>query len=229
MREDFLALAEKLAPDEKTATAEFERQYEHVMTQLMTKDWSKLEVIENADGLLFPDNLYRRRADGTFEETPVLLKVPREYDARKARVMARKIAKDEKLDLQLDKDLVENLETTCLMSLCVLNAKPGVDPRDGSKFHEPWVTDPLQLEKQYDRESLTQLWAKIDNLSHVVDPRPDVIGNAELLVLIAKIAEARNIAPLLVYGSAAQNTSIVSMANLLLSLLASKSSSESSD
>jgi hypothetical protein len=205
------------------ARARAQSQHTHVLQQLLSKNWSELEVIEHQGEMLFPEKLYRRRISGEFEEIPVLVRIPRDPDLRWARVEARRLAIEEKLDINRDADLVEQLETICVMTRCVLNAKAGKDPRTGADFHEPWELDPRQMEKRYDRTCLTQLWTKIDALTHVLDPRAQSMGKEELIAVIAAIAKARNIAPLHVYGPAAQNVCIVSMADLLLSLLASKS------
>lgn len=196
--------------------------HEHVLQQLLSKKWVELEVIECEDYLLFPESLYRRNAKGGFTEEKVMVRVPREPDIRKARVKARKWALEDGLDLDRDADLVDQLETICVMSDCIRNFKPSIDPRNGAEFREAWEPDPTSLEKRYDKQSLNQLWAKIDALGQVVDPRPNTLGKEETLGCIAAIARSRTIAPLHVYGSGAQQSCIVFMAQALLSFLASK-------
>jgi len=227
VRDEAQSLVDRIAslakPSERDeAKQRAEQQHTHVLAQLLSKDWAQLEVIEHHGDMLFPEKLYRRKLDGTFENIDVLVRIPRDPDLRAARVQAREIASEEKLDLNRDADLIEQLETICVMARCVLNAKPGKDPRDGATFHEPWELDPRMLEKKYDRACLTQLWTKLDALTHVLDPRAHTMGKEELIAVIAAIAKVRNISPLHVYAPAAQNTCIVSMADLLLSLLASK-------
>ena len=221
-KDHFTELLKLANPDDEGAVNA--EQHGHVMDQLLRANWSELKVIESAGSLLFPDKIYRRRADGSFEGTDIKIRVPREADVRKSRIMAREIALDEKMDLDRDRALVENLETTCRLSLCILMGHPGKDPRDGSEFYEPFELDPRTLEKVYDRASLTQLWAKIDTLANIVDPRSNTIAPEEMLALMGHIAEVRHIGPLHAFGAVAQNSFIVSMASLLLTLLASKSS-----
>ncbi len=211
-----------LAEEREQAKARAQAQHDHVLEQLLTKDWAHLTVLEQAGELLFPEKIYRRSLQGAFVGEDVLLRVPREKDFREARVQAREIAISNKLDLDRDKDLIEQLETTCILWRCVLNASPGLD-RAGKPFHEPWVMEPLELEKRYDRVTLTQLWAKLDALVKVIDPRIEQIGKEEVLAMLSAIAKARSISPLHVYGPAAQNTFIVTTADLVLSLLAIKS------
>lgn len=207
--------------------SEYGQQHKHVLDQLLGKSWGELEVIENNGKLLFPEHIYRRAGTGKFEEEKVLLRTPNEREMRVARVEARKQAVKEGLDLDRDRDLVDNLETSHILAVCIRNASPGKSP-DGSTYHEPLVCDAEELEQRYERATLTQVWAKIDALSHVLDPRPDNMSKEELLALIAAIAKERNIRPLVVYGAGAQNSFVVSMATLLMTLLASRSSSVSS-
>ncbi|MCP4674344.1 MAG: hypothetical protein GY854_02265 [Deltaproteobacteria bacterium] len=197
-----------------------EETHDHVFDQLISKDWGELEVLEVAGRLLFPDKIYRRTKDGSFNEVPVLIQVPRLPELRKARVEARQIAKEDGLDLKLDSDLVDDLEVVCTLSHAIRNVKPD---------HEPWEPYPRALEKHYDKTSLQQIWAKIDALTKVVDPAPDKISPNEMIALMSAIAKERNLGPLFVYGSAAQTTFVVSMVDQLLSLLESKLSSEPSE
>lgn len=194
--------------------------HDHVIDQLIGKSWGDLEVLEVAGRLMFPDKIYRRKAGGKFDEVPVLIQVPRLPELTKARVEARKIAQEEGLDLKLDRNLFDDWETICILSYALRNPKPD---------HERWEPFPKSLAEKYDRETLTQVWAKIENLRHVIDPAPDKITANEMFALISAIAKERNLGPLHVYGAGAQNSCIVFMADQLMSLLESKSSSEQSE
>jgi hypothetical protein len=191
--------------------------HDHVINQLLGKDWKDLEVIEHYGHLLFPDKLYRRNKGGTFEVIDIFIRVPREPELRQARVTARKIALDDGLDLDRDMDLIETLECICTLSTAI---------RNGPEQYEPYEPNPKLLEKNYDRGSLTQLWAKLNEYSGVVDPRPDKISAEEVLVLMASISKERSIYPLHVYGQAVQNSCIITMADQSLNYLGSKSYSE---
>lgn len=194
--------------------------HDHVLEQLMSKDWEDLKMLEHAGYLLFPENLYKRTKDGKFEAKPIMLRIPREPELRKARIESRRIAKEDGLDLNMDKDLIETIECTCILSMSIRNNTPP---------YEPWEPDPRLLEKYWDRSSLSQLWAKLDELAKVIDPRPENISSEEMLMLMTKIAKVRNIHPLHAYGPGAQNFFIVTMAGLSLTYLESKSSSELSE
>ncbi len=194
---------------------------EAAVEQLIGKSWEELEVLEVAGRLLFPEKILRRTKSGMCEEIPVLIQIPRSHELRKARVEARRIAKKDGLDPKLDRDLIDELETVCTLSHAIRNTKP--------PDHEPWEPFPRTLEEKYDKSSLAQIWAKIDALTRVVDPAPDSISQDEMIALASAIAKERNLGPLFVYGSGAQTTFVVTMADLLVSSLASKSSSEPSE
>lgn len=196
----------------------------HVIEQLLGKDWGELEVLEYEGRMLFPAEIHKIKKNGTFETVPVRLQVPREPDLRKARVQARQIALEDGLDLDRDKDLVEDLETICILSIAIRNYKP-MD----SGFCEPFEMDPKYLEKNFDRASLMAVWSKLDRLTERVNPRPEKMTKEESLAMLCAIAKARNISPLLAFGPDAQDSYIVTMGDLLLSYMGQKSSSESSE
>jgi hypothetical protein len=187
---------------------------------LLGKDWGELEILEHAGYLLFPAEIAKRKADGTFEQINIRLKVPREPEKRKARLEAREISKAEGLDPELDKDLIEDLEVIC--TVCEAT-------RNNTKPYERWEPYPRALEKSYDRSSIIQLYDKLDAITDAIDPRAKDISEAEMLVLLGAIAKERSILPLLVYGQDAQNSFITTMAALLLNSMAQKSSSDASE
>lgn len=183
---------------------------------ILEKTWDELETLEHAGYLLFPDTLRRRKRDGTWEEIPVTLRVPREPETRRARVQARQWAKEEGLDPQLDPDVFDNMDTMCILAMAIRNATPP---------HEPWEPDPKVLESKYDRPCLDAMWAKLEALRTVIDPRPNQLSEEDIAAVIASIASTRTTVPLAVFAGAAQNSCVVSMAEQLMSLLGSKSSS----
>lgn len=187
----------------------------HIIEQLLGRDWKGLEVLEQDGRLLFPDKIYRRKVDGSFEGQAVLLQVPREPDIRWARLEARRLASasNPPLNPERDRDLIENLEAMCLVSRCMR------DPKVPTREFDP---SPEHLEEAWDKGALTQIYEKLDRLAQVVDPRPETIGEDEVLAVVAAIVKARNILPLVVYAPAAQNICVVTMADLLVSSLASK-------
>lgn len=197
---------------------------EHVAHALVGLDWAQLEVVEHAGYLLFPDKLYKADKNGKMTPEDVMIRVPRFHELRQARVKAREIADEEGIDETKDAHLFENLENMCIMAIAI---------RSPTEPYEPFISDvqggARTLEKKYDVASLMQIWGKIDKLHQLIDPAPEAITRPEMMALLSAIAEARNVLPLLVYGQGAQSFFIVTMADLLLSYLERKSSSESSE
>ena len=190
---------------------------EHIVHQLLCKSWGEFEALEFAGYLLFPDRIYKREKSGKFQEIDIVLRVPREPELRKARVQARQIATEDGLDPLLDSDMVDNLEVICTLAISIRNC---------SSPHEPWEPDPRTLEANYDKQSLTQIWAKLQAFAEIINPAPEQISEDEVYALLCAIAKERNIRPLLVYGPDARNTFVATMASRLLSYMESKSSSE---
>lgn len=191
---------------------------QHAMAQLMSTDWDTLTAVEHADHLLFPDTLYKRKSDGKWEETKVMIRVPREKDLRAARVQARALAAKEGIDEDRDADMFRNLENLCVLSRII---------RDATDPFAPFMPDPLILETKYDKACLQHMWEKADKLNSVVDPAPNQLSQGEIVALILAIAKSRHLGPLVVYGPGAQTSYVVSMGDLVLNLLSSKLSSGS--
>lgn len=188
--------------------------------ELMHATWEELGVVEHADYLLFPDKLTRMLKNGTVDETPVMLRVPRDHEVRKARAWARSQAVDDGLDLDRDADLVQNLQDLHLLALAV---------RNSSAPYEALVPDPLRLERTYDKPCLTRLWKRVDVISHRLYPGEDELSPEEVVVLIARVAKERNIGPLVDYALAAQSTFVLYMVDRLLNLERARLSEELSD
>ena len=189
----------------------------HAIAKLMTTSWDELEAIEVNDQLLFPDVLIRRKVDGSWHHEDVFLRVPRERDLRQCRVEARALAAKEKIDEKQDRDLFVNLENMCILARSIRNT---------TAPYEPMHPDPLLLEAKFDKVCLQHMWAKLEQLSEVVDPAPKQLSSAEIVALIVAIARARHLGPLIVFGSGAQTSFVVSITDLLLNLLGPKFSSE---
>lgn len=179
---------------------------------ILSKSWDELQALEYNGEMLFPAELKQRRASG-WVSIPVLLKVPREPDVRRARVKAREWAKAEGLVPELDPLLFDNMDTMCQLAVCIRNVAPP---------HEPWEPFPDKIESLYDRPSLDALWAQLEALRTVIDPRPDGLTEEQLMGVIAAVARARNIVPLAGFAGESQNSCVVTMAVKLQSLLASK-------
>lgn len=190
------------------------------LDDILNKDWDELESLEHAGYVLFPETLYRKRADGTLDKIPICLRVLRPHERREARTAARVIAAEDKLDPKLDPDLFDDLDTICLLSHAI---------RNRTHPHERFVPDPRELERDYDERSLDLLWGHHQAYRRLLDPRPKELSDAETIALIAAIAKGRNIGPLVAIGGAEQESLVVTMACLLHSSLSSSSSSPPSE
>ena len=190
----------------------------HAIAKLMTTKWDELEAMEFQDNLMFPDVLIRRKVDGSWHQEDVFLRVPRERDLRQCRVEARALAAKEGIDEKQDRDLFVNLENMCILARSIRNT---------SEPYEPMHPDPLLLEAKFDKVCLQHMWAKVEQLSEVLNPAPDQLSSPEIVTLIVAIAKARHLGPLVVYGPGAQTSFVVSMADLLLNSLGSQLSSAS--
>lgn len=185
-----------------------------LLANILSKKWEDFEAEEHADYLLFPEDLIKRKKDGTFENTPIMIRVPREHEMRKARIRARGWAKKEGLEPDIDPDLFDNMDSMCVLSVAI---------RNNTVPYEPYEPDPERLEKVYDRVCLDALWAKLEAYRQVIDPRVANLSEEETLAIIGVIAKARNVIPLAALGGASQNSFVVTMAVRLQSLLAPKS------
>lgn len=192
----------------------------HVAEQLLDKSWGDLEVLESSGYLLFPAEIRKRKTDGSFEAIPVRLRVPREPDLRAARVEARKAALDANLDLERDRDLIQDLEDIHILCKAMRSHEPP---------HEEFDPFPEHFEQFYYRASIMALLDQLENLSQLVNPRPDAIQDDEVMPLVMAIAEERNISPLAVYGPDAQAGFVLTMVDQLVNCMEQKSSSESSE
>lgn len=182
---------------------------------IMAKDWSSLEAIEANGELLFKETIARKRSDGTWEHIPVLLKVLRENERRKCRVVARSWAEEENIDPTIDESYFENMDAIVQLSKALIDPN---DPNFGP--YEPFYKE---LEKRFDHPVLTAMWAKMDAYSKVIDPRPQDLEESEFIAMVASIAESRSIVPLVAFGGALQDKFVITMAERLAKLQISKS------
>jgi len=186
---------------------------DHVLAQILNKNWAELEALEHAGYLLFPEKLFKRRKDGKFEAISVIMRVPREPERRAARVEARQRAQADGLDPQLDSDLIEELETISILWRAIRSPTPP---------YEPFTADAAELERVYDRPCLMQAYAKLDALHRILDPAPSSMTEGEMLALISALAKERSVLPLAVFGPGARDFFVITMAERLLTLTGSK-------
>lgn len=192
---------------------------QQVWSQIMSKEWSALEVFEWSDRLYFPTKVFKRDAKtGKFVGVDYALRVPRGDDFRRARLEAIKIFKDEGLDREKDRDLFDDLESLCILWLSV---------REKDEPHEQIAMDARDLEKRYDRGSLEQVNFVLNQLKRTLDPRVSGMEAGELEALTAAIVARQSIVPLAAFDDATQVTFVITMARLHQALLTARSSSPS--
>lgn len=188
----------------------------HVWEQIKAKKWDDLGVLEVGDRLLFPWQIWRRdRSTGKFVGDPCLLQLPRGPELRAARIESRIMAKAEGLDLTLDSDQVEDLESLCDLWLSI---------RDTSDPYEPKFGYPKDLEKKYDRVSLEQVNFALKHLKRLLDPKVSGMGADEMAAISAAIVERQSIDPLAAYDGATQATYVITLASVHKLLLEARSS-----
>ena len=188
---------------------------EHVASALLAKTWAELEVLEHADRLYFPHTMRQRRADGSWKELRVRIRVPRSLEMETVRLDARKLAHDRGVDPELDTDKFSNLESLCELQFAL---------REWSPPHEAIALDAVDLGNRWDTPVLEDELRMVEHWRVALDPAPDTLDPGELLAVIAAITEERDIRPLRVFGGRSQIDCIVGMADLCTTLLAQQSS-----
>lgn len=179
--------------------------------------WAELGIVEHKGELFLPVKLRRRRADGGLDERPAMLRVPTAQHRVKARVRARKWADEQGLSAQ-DQDLITELENYWLLSFAL---------RDAKAPHDQMFPDGPSLHTAVEQVSLRELWAKLDFLGDVLDPRYGELSDDEMWKVIERIAARGEPGPLAELDSLSQATCITFMAKAAWSSRTGKSSSPS--
>lgn len=192
--------------------------------ELARKTWDELEAVEHGDYMLFPEKLWKRRKDGKFHVTPVMVRVPRKDEMRLARALAHRIAKEDGIDPKIDAVQFDDLENVCVMAYAVRSPTFPYEFLFAASKDDP---DPRMLERKFDEGSLVQLWSKLATYKEMLNPRPGSVTREEYLALVAAIAERRDIRPLRVIDGSAQSSFIITTACLLHGLMMRLSSSPS--
>ncbi len=177
-----------------------------VAYELSAKTWAELEAIEFNDRLLFPDVLHVRRKSSEFEMVKVAMRVPRAPELRKARAEAKLLAASAGINPEADRDIFGDLECSVILQMAL---RSPTDP------FEPFCSDVSELENRFDRDVLKLAWSKLEGYRRVVDPRPAAITREQIIGVTAAIAKKRDITPLAVFDSPAQNSYIIFTASLL--------------
>lgn len=165
-------------------------------------NWQAIGVEEHGGALHMPARIRKRKADGSLDEVPVLLRNVTGPQRVRARVEARTWAKETGLDLDRDKDLVEQLENVAILAFVTR------DP-DGHTQHR---IDGRQLWKDYDPQSLDQLWAAYEAWTRMLHPSFGKWDAEQLWLVIARIKAGATLTPLAVMPGIEQASCVLLMA-----------------
>lgn len=166
------------------------------------QNWQAIGIEEHGGILHMPARIRSRKKDGGLVEVPVLLRNVTGPQRLKARTDARAWAKDAGLDLDRDRDLVDLLENYCILGFVVR------DP-DGHTQHR---IDGRSLWKEYDPQSLDQLWAAYEAWTRMLHPSFGKWDGEQLWLVIARIKAGATLTPLAVMPGLEQANCILLMA-----------------
>lgn len=170
---------------------------------LTLENWNALGVQAHDNILHLPASIRRRDATGGISEQPIMLRNVTNHQRIKARVKSRELAVQLKLDVDRDKDLVDQLENYAILAFAVRDPKPPFDQH---------VPDAEELLRRYDNQSLFELWGRYDAWVEMLDPRFGSMDAEQLWRVIGQVAKDGNPAPLLSMPGTEQFTCITLMA-----------------
>jgi len=175
----------------------------------INKTWDELEIVEHneIERLLIPGVIQKRKLNGEFEMTDIKIRPLREHELRECRTVARDIAKQDGIDEEKDKQLFENIEEICKLSMFAIREKD-----------HPYIAvedDPRKFEKKFDKHTIRDLVSQLDHATDLLNPRLDDITENEFALILAKIASEESIRPFLVLEPGTAQSLIVFMASLL--------------
>lgn len=170
-------------------------------------NWDELGVLEGDGVLHLPAAIKRRTAKGTIHAQPVLLRNVTHDHRHKARHKAREYAKTISLDIDRDKDLVQELENYQILVYAI---------RDPKTFIQH-AADLDTLLAHYEAQELAELWGRYNAWVAMLDPRYGELDAEQLWQVIARVAREKTPLPLADLGTPDQFTCIVAMAVAALS------------
>ena len=165
-------------------------------------NWDALGVAEHDNVLHLPAALKRRTKTGGIAEVPVMLRNVTNAHRFKARVQSRALALSWGLDLDRDRDQVEQLENYAILAYAI---------RDPRTFDQHMASVDLLL-THYDTQSLAEIWGRYNVWVEMLDPRFGEMSGEQLWQVIVKVARQRTPAPLVELAGHEQFSCIVAMA-----------------
>ena len=168
------------------------------------EDWDALGVEEFDGELLLPTTIKKRSKSGALVGVEVMLKKPSFRQRTIARTRSRETAaKVYKLDLEKDKDLLDEIENFEMLAFGIRDKKPP---------HDQHVFDAQALLSTYETPSLSEAWGLLDKWADMLDPRYGEMTGEQLWEVIQEIGAKQNIAPLVGMRGFEQVTCIMLMA-----------------
>lgn len=172
------------------------------VVRLVLDNWDAIGVIESGDGTLhMPFALKRRAKDGGISEERVWLRNITNLQRMKARVRAREWALSIGLDVERDRDLVDDLENYEILAYAI---------RDDS-----WVQHFQRGEdlfKAYDGPSLQAAWSEYDAWVRMQHPGYGSWDGKAMWEVVARVKAQGSIAPLAVMPGFEQASCVLFMA-----------------
>jgi hypothetical protein len=180
-------------------------------TRVTRELFESLGVQDSAHGPLLPATLRARNASGGFEEKEIMLMTLDEPRRNKARVRAREWALKQKLDLDRDKDLVDQLENFEILAYVI--REPVANP---DKTHDQIYPTGEHLYQVWKKAPLTEIWGILDAWENVTNPRFGDLDRDELWRVAQEVAK-KGVRPLMSIGGIEQHNFILLMAKAALS------------
>lgn len=171
------------------------------VVELVLENWDEIGVVEGDGVLHLPATLKKRAKNGGIVEEQIYLRNITNAQRMKARTRSRQWANELGLDLDRDRDLVDDLENYEILAYAV---------RDGE-----WVMhyqDGAALFKAYEAPSLQHLWATYDAWVRMQHPGFGTWDGAAIWQVIAKVRAQQSIAPLAVMPGFEQASCVLFMA-----------------
>lgn len=172
------------------------------VVQLILENWEEIGVQESPDHVLhLPATIKRRNAKGGVEVDHVLLRNVSNPQRFKARTQSREWAKELNLDLDRDRDLVDQLENYCILAYAI---------RDREFVqHTP---DVKHLWKTYDMQALGELWGVYDAWVRMLHPSFGTWDGEKIWQVIARVRAGSTLSPLAVLPGIEQASCVLFMA-----------------
>lgn len=171
------------------------------VVRLTLENWDQIGVVEN-DGILhMPASIKRRTKEGGVSEDPVLLRNVNNIQRYKARTASRGWALELGLDLDRDKDLVDQLENYEILAYAI---------RDQSFVQH--VPDGRTLWKMYEPQALGELWGAYDAWVRMLHPSFGTWDGEKIWKVIARVRAGSDLSPLAAMPGIEQASCLLFMA-----------------